>query len=238
MKQHLCRVVDTRILWADVQWFAFDTPELAMRPGQFALVRDPVSYDPYLRRTAWFYHGAEARVELTMRADDPLVRRTHVGDALDLLAPLGRPIEFASTAQHLLLLGASHRVAPLIAVAAHAVAQNRAVTLSMSGEAFPAHLLPPEVEYRSEETPSAELFAWADAIVASGPEDGYRRIAEMARATRYRLEPGFLRVLVDIPMPCGTGACCACAVPLGGQSVRWACTDGPVFDWLELERAR
>ncbi len=244
MKQYSCRVVDTRILWGDVQLLVFDAPDLAMRPGQFALIRDRGSFDPYLRRTAWFYRQGDARqadsarVEFTAPVHDPLVQRTGPNTVLDVLAPLGRAIEFEQDARHILLLGESRRVAPLIPLAVSAVEENRAVTLLTGGEPFPAHLLPPEVEYRAENAPDAELMAWADAVVAAGSDEWYRSIGEMARATRYRLEPGFVRVLVDVPMPCGTGACCACAVSLAGRRVGWACIDGPVFDWLELERAR
>lgn len=244
MKQLLCRVVENHTLWADIQLLALDAPELDMRPGQFALVRDPVSFDPYLRRTAWFYrrdngaHTEDTRVAFTLPTRDPLVQRTHVGDVMDVLAPLGRQIDFEASAQHILLLGEGYRVAPLLAVAESAVKQNRAVTLLTRGDPFAAHLLPPEVEYRAEEAPNAELIAWADTVIASGSDDWYRLIGETVRATRYRLEPGFLRVIVDLPMPCGIGACGACAVSSASRRVRWACTDGPIFDWVELERAR
>jgi len=248
LKQHLCRVADNHTLWADVQLLALHAPELArtLRPGQFALARDPTTLDPYLRRTLWLYHIEGARVAFTLPARDPLVVRARVGDTLDLLAPLGRAIEFDSNARHVLLIGEGTRVAPLIAIAHDAIAQGRAVVLvthtpslphSAGQGAWPAHLLSPEIEYRTGDGLDAELIAWADAIVASGSAQLYRALADAVRAARYRLEPGFARVLMDLPMPCGTGACYACAVETS-RGVKLTCADGPSFDLIEFANQR
>ena len=50
-----------------------------------------------------------------------------------------------------------------------------------------------------------------------------------------RVGPGkhFAQALVVPPMACGVGACQGCAVQVE-RGVRLACTDGPVFDLLEL----
>ena len=244
MKQYLCRVAENRILWSDTQLISFDNPELAalMRPGQFALVRDPASFDPYLRRTAWLYQTNSERLTLTLPAHDSLVARTRVGDTLDLLAPLGRAVEFDTSARHVLLIGEAARIAPLIAIAQHAIAQSRSVVLATrpvsAEQAFPAHLLSPEIEYYNEGNLfDAKLIVWADMIVASGSEELYRALADSVRAARYRLEAGFAQVLVDMPMPCGTGACYACAIETA-RGIRLACTDGPLFDLAEFMRVR
>ncbi|MBI5649610.1 MAG: hypothetical protein HZC40_04065 [Chloroflexi bacterium] len=239
MKQYLGRVSENKLLWADAQQISFDAPDLAraMRPGQFALVRDPASFDPYLRRVAWLYALDGARVLFTLSARDPLVARTRVGDELDLLAPFGRAIELDPNARRIVLLGEGARVARLIALAHHASAQGREVVLAHStrDEMFPAHLLAPEIELRADAT-DAELLTWADAIVASGSHDYYRALADAVRATRYRSEPGFARVLIEVAMPCGTGACYACALDTV-RGIRRPCVDGPLFDLTQLEFA-
>jgi dihydroorotate dehydrogenase electron transfer subunit len=241
LKQISCRVSDNRILWGDVQLLTCAAPELAraLRPGQFALARDATTFDPYLRRTLWLYHIEGNQVAFTLAANDPLARRARAGDELDLLAPLGHAIEFASSARHILLIGEDTRIAQLIASAHAAVAQGREVVLVSSSTLnnFPVHLLSPEIEYRSEEGLNSEVIAWADSIIASGSAEFYRALAGAIRATRYRLEPGFARVLVDLPMPCGTGACCACAVDTA-RGIRLACVDGPAFDLAEFENRR
>ncbi len=221
-----------------------DAPDLApaMRPGQFALLRDPTTFDPYLRRTAWLHRIDGTRVAITLLANDPLAQRARAGDTLDVLAPLGRAVEFDASARHILLVGESARVATLIAVAENAIRQQREVVLiaraASSGEAFPAHLLPPEIEYRTDsDALGAELVTWADAVVASGSEKLYRALADAIRAARYRIEPGFACGLIDLPMPCGTGECYACAVETR-HGIQRACVDGPWFDLAQFEQRR
>ncbi len=243
MKQYPCRVVENVRLWADVQQMTFDAPELAltMRPGQFALIRDPRSLDPYLRRRALFYSSERGIVTLTLSSADPIVARTREGDLLDVLAPLGRAVEWPDGAQHILFIGEGAKVVPLVGMAHRAVQQGKAVVLSMltatDREVLPAHLLPPEVEYQTGGVLNAELVSWSDAMFASGSAELYQSLGDIVRAMRYRLEQGFLHVLVDLAMPCGTGGCYACAVETA-RGIRLACTDGPVFDWMELENRR
>jgi dihydroorotate dehydrogenase electron transfer subunit len=241
MKQRLCRITEKRPLWSDVQLLTLDAPELAgaMRPGQFARLRDPLTFDPYLRRTAWFYRVDGARVALTLAARDPLAARARVGDSLDVLAPLGRVVELDASARHLLLIGEGAPIAPLLAMADLAVEQQREVVLvNRAAEDFPAHLLAPEIEYRTD--PGAlgnELILWADVIIASGSDEMYHTLADTVRAARFHIEPGQVRVLIDVPMPCGTGDCYACAVDTR-RGVRLACIDGPLFDLSELGNRR
>jgi len=50
-----------------------------------------------------------------------------------------------------------------------------------------------------------------------------------------RVGPGtrFAQALVVPPMACGVGACQGCGVEVT-RGTKLACTDGPVFDLLEL----
>ncbi len=243
MKQHLCRVVGNSRLSTDVQQMTFESAELAsiMQPGQFALVRDPRSYDPYLRRTGWFYAGNGTFLILNLPSSDPIAARARDGDILDLLAPLGRPVEWPDSSRHILLVGEGSLILPLVAMARRAVQENRSVVLSViaTGEqkVLPAHLLPPEVEYQTGAVVNAELIRWADALVAIGSDETYHRLADQIYSVRLGLVRGFMQALVDLPMPCGTGECHACAVGTS-RGMRLACTEGPVFDWTELETRR
>ena len=240
MKQVLCRITDNRTLWSDVQLITFDAPELAraMRPGQFALARDPSTLDPYLRRTLWLYRIDGERVAFTLSSHDALAMRVRVGDILDLLAPLGRAIDFQANTQHVLLIGGGTHIAPLIAIAHDAVAQGRAVVVvsyeTSVEKSLPIHLLSPEIEYRAQAGLDLELLGWADAVVASGSMGLYRTIADAIIAARYRLEAGFARVLIDLPMPCGIGACYACGVDTT-RGVQLTCTHGAWFDLADFE---
>ncbi len=223
---------------------AFNSPALAhtMRPGQFALARDATLRDPYLRRVLSLYQITDHRVAFTLPATDPLAHRARVGDELDLLAPLGHAIEFNVNTQHIVLIGADPHLAPLIAIAQDAITHGHAVVLvthtTTAPYIFPAHLLAPEIEYRAEgNTFDPELIAWADAIVASGNNELYRTLANAIRDVRYRLEENFARVIATLPMPCGVGACGACAVDTI-HGVRFACVDGLSFDLVEYENRR
>lgn len=209
-----------------------------MRPGQFALARDATTFDPYLRRTVWLYSINGNRVAFTLAAHDPLAIRARASDTIDLLAPMGHAIEFGANAKRVLFIGEGTRTIQLIASAHAAIAHDREVVLACIATAdFPIHLLSPEIEYHSEEGVNAELIAWADAIIASGSSDLYRMLADTIRTTRYRLEPGFARVFIDIALPCGTGACCACSVDTT-RGVKFACVDGPIFDLFDFENRR
>lgn len=238
MKQLMCSLVESRALWSDVHLLVFETSELAnsMRPGQFALVRDPNSFDPYLRRVAWLYARENARVTLAMDMRDPLVMRARVDDVLDVLAPLGRAIEFDANARRIALLGDDSRIVRLVALAHEALARGcEVVIVHRAAENFPAHLLAPEIEFRTDADALDQVIAWADAVVMCGSELLRHALADAVRAVRYRLNPGFARVLVDVVMPCGTGVCYACAQETA-HGLKRACVDGPAFDLLEFEK--
>jgi dihydroorotate dehydrogenase electron transfer subunit len=234
MKQSLYRVTESTRLWSNTQVLTIDAPALArsMQAGQFALLRNPNSFDPYLRRTAWLHRKETERVTFTLLADDLLTRQLRAGEEVDVLAPLGNAIQFDANTKHVLAIGEGDRIAPLLFIAETAIRQGREVVLmhrTTSGEnIFPAYLLAPEIEYRTDEA-NVELIVWADALMLSGSEEFYRALAEAIRAARYRLEYGFARALIDMPMPCGTGECFACAVDTR-RGVERACVDGPWFD--------
>jgi NAD(P)H-flavin reductase len=58
-------------------------------------------------------------------------------------------------------------------------------------------------------------------------------MAEVVREVRIKPVKRFAQALIVPPMICGVGACQGCAVAVAG-GFRLACTDGPVFDLLEL----
>ncbi len=240
MKQQAYRVIGNTSLWADVQCVTLDAPDLApaMRPGQFALLRDPRSFDPYLRRTAWFYGTRRGALGLTLPSADPLAVHAREGDRIDVLAPLGQAVDWPERARHVLVVGEGVHAAPLISAAHDAVHRGNSVVFSLTAnndrDVLPAHLLPPEVEYQTGAAVNRELLAWADVLVASGSMPLYQQLGDETRAVRMRLERGFMHVLVELPMPCGTGDCWACAVETA-RGIKRACTDGPMFDWMDLK---
>ena len=253
MKQHICKLVENRNLWDHVPLLVFEAPELArmIQPGQFVLVRDPSTFDPYLRQTAWLYRVEGDRLSLVLSSGNSLSGRVSPGHLLDLLGPAGRTAEFVKSARHVLLIGEDEQIAPLVAMA-HAALESlerSVVLLNRSRQAagaetgpLPAYLLSPEIEYRVVPTTQSlpeilgpDLIAWADQIVASGSPELYAAVGQAVRTARFRLEPGWVHVLMDLPMPCGVGTCYACAVGTA-HGPKLACVDGPWFDWVDLER--
>jgi dihydroorotate dehydrogenase electron transfer subunit len=240
VKDYACRLIEKRTLWSDWELLAFDAPDVAhaMRPGQLALMRDAACLDPYLRRRIWLYAIEEDRPAFVLPSDDPLATRARVGDWLDLLAPVGTAIEFEPTARHVLLVGEGNAIVRLIALAHSAIKQGREVVLVSQGTtSFPAHLLSPEIEYRSDYAVDGELITWADAIVASGPDELVPALANAIKSTRYTIKHGLARVIRDAPMLCGHGLCYACAVETT-RGIHRACTDGPAFDLTMLDLRR
>jgi len=83
-----------------------------------------------------------------------------------------------------------------------------------------------------------DLVRWADCVCIAGDVVTYPALAEIVREARM-LPPlaeggrGRGQALVVPPMACGVGACQGCGVEVV-RGVKLACTDGPVFDLLEL----
>jgi dihydroorotate dehydrogenase electron transfer subunit len=123
---------------------------------------------------------------------------------------------------------------------------------------YPIHLLPPSLEVKIAtgdgqvgHTGSVldllpDMVPWADCICIAADPEMYPAMADTVlrasgpgglapyRAQRpHRFAGKQIDALVVPPMPCGVGACQACAVS-NRRAPKLACTDGPVFDLLRL----
>lgn len=96
-----------------------------------------------------------------------------------------------------------------------------------------------------------DLVRWADCVCIAADVAAYAALAETVREVRVNPASRFAQALVAPPdafrcadafpcanaflcaMACGVGACQGCAVQVAG-GIKLACTDGPVFDLLEL----
>jgi dihydroorotate dehydrogenase electron transfer subunit len=129
--------------------------------------------------------------------------RLRVGDAIDLLGPLGRPFEVDSRSQHLLLVAGGLGMAGVRMLADEAIRAGRQVTLlfgaASAREVYPSNLLPDEVEYVvatddgsvghhgyvTQLVPAYE--GWADQAFACGPAPMLAALAHLAGGRRQRL---------------------------------------------------
>jgi dihydroorotate dehydrogenase electron transfer subunit len=180
------------------------------------------------------------------------------GDDVNLIGPLGRGFEMPTTACRLLLVASTAYLPVLLPLARQKPGFSEkpdfytALLLSATtaAELYPIRLLPPALEVHVVTTDGSaghqgstldlfpDLVRWADCVCIAPlhPQDPttYPAMAEIVRDVRVEPGRGFAQALVVPPMACGVGACQGCAVPVA-RGTKLACTDGPVFDLLELQ---
>ncbi|RME56109.1 MAG: hypothetical protein D6790_15225, partial [Caldilineae bacterium] len=93
--------------------------------------------------------------------------------------------------------------------------------------AVEVHAAKDEEEWRQA---IADQLLWADRVCADVPRRDYLLLSELVRQARFRVEEGYVQVLVRTDLVCGTGACLACVIPTASGGLTRACVHGPVFD--------
>jgi dihydroorotate dehydrogenase electron transfer subunit len=167
------------------------------------------------------------------------------GASVNLIGPLGQGFQVPETTRQLLLVADAPHLPALLPL----TRQDRAISLLLSAPIaaalYPISLLPLALEVHLVTADGSaghhgsplDLFPglarWADCICVAAHPTVYPALAKIVREVR--IEPGrhFAQALVAPPMICGVGACQGCAVEVG-RDTKLACTDGPVFDLLEL----
>ena len=222
----------------------------AAQPGQFVMALRREGYDPYLRVAVPLHKIGAETVALLLDERDaaqrPLAARG-VGERLDLLGPFGQGFALSSGARELLLIAQGLDIAPLVPLAEQAIAEGRRVAvLAATPERehlFPTELLPRDVEYHGLVAGEGwllgcrelctDMLAWADQVCAAGPPALYRDLYQLVAREPVRLRAGFVHCWQPGQIACGMGLCLACAVETR-RGMRRTCTDGPVFDLLDL----
>jgi dihydroorotate dehydrogenase electron transfer subunit len=193
------------------QWLqGYHAPALAAaaRAGQFVHVRPGDWSGLVLRRPFSINTADEASGVITIhfrvigRGTDWFTT-LRVGDAVDMLGPLGRPFEVDPRSRHLLLIAGGLGMAGVRMLADEAIRDGRAVTLlfgaSSARDVYPSTLLPDEVEYVvttddgslgrkglvTELVPAYE--AWADQAFACGPKPMLAALTRLAAGRLARL---------------------------------------------------
>jgi dihydroorotate dehydrogenase electron transfer subunit len=186
--------------------------------------------------------------EMLVPLDHP-VAALQPGPTVNLIGPLGCGFEVDAAARHLLLVAATAHLPPLLPLTQRGLEQERSVTLLLStptaAALYPIQLLPPALEVHIVTTDGSaghggsvldllpDLACWADCVCIADDPATYPALAEIVRQVRVAPGRRFAQALVTPPMVCGVGACQGCAVEMR-RGIRLACTDGPVFDLLEL----
>ncbi len=184
------------------------------------------------------------------------LRQSEPGDTLNLIGPLGRPIDLPAHQRALVIL-TDDRLGPLTLPLLHSMLdQGGRVALVWYSDDEPsaalrAHL-PLAVELRRAATRAEfqkhadDLVRWADRLVATAdcsgaitpgdPAFSVSDLSHLIRNRRYRLESGFADVLVESDLVCGYGACLTCVVPAADGGLTRACLHGPVLPLHTIAR--
>jgi dihydroorotate dehydrogenase electron transfer subunit len=193
------------------QWLqAYHAPELASgsRAGQFVHAR-PGDFSGMILRRPFSLNTTDPATGIVTihfrvigRGTDWFTR-LRVGDAIDLLGPLGRPFEVDSRSRNLLLVAGGLGMAGVRMLADEAIQAGRKVTLlfgaASAREVYPSNLLPDEVEYIVATDDGSlghhgyvtelvrDYEAWADQAFACGPAPMLAALARLATGRQERL---------------------------------------------------
>jgi len=211
----------------------FDS-DLIPAPGQFLLARLIPAFDPYLRRPLFPTQIADSGFAVVFSPTDPALNTLAPGAKIDLIGPVGAATPDFPFRTRVLLV-ADPDPSALLPFAARVVAQGGTATLLLSTH-YPLDALDPEIELRIGDLPTlaAEFAPSADLVFICAGRALHRPIHRRLTEARSFVSREYARALVTCPMPCGTGACGACAVKTI-HGWKMACVDGPFFSLTELD---
>jgi dihydroorotate dehydrogenase electron transfer subunit len=227
VRQTSARVTQLEIVGSHVR--VHFTSDLTLVPGQLALARLTGGYDPYLLHPLRPSAISQTGFGVDFPNSHPALRSLNPADTIEVIGPVGNGVAVSSSRPHLLLIADSDP-APLLPFAHQALARGGEATLLLA-RPYPLDALDPEIELRV-----GDLLRLA-AEYASSPADHvfihtdpalHQPLRQVLAEARAFVPPDYARVLMNRPMPCGLGACNACAVKTI-HGWEWACTDGPFF---------
>lgn len=208
-------------------------------PGAFVLAElgEPV-------RTPLFPAAIEAEGFAVMVPPGHPLTRLLPGTDVDLLGPFGRGFRLERATR--LLLVAEAAWLPLLLPLLEAAPEVALVVEAPTRARLPApERFPPAVELHlltvdgstgpaaTLETVLPELVRWAERVLLACDPARYPALARLVQEVRLVPAVDFAQALIQVAMPCGVGACDVCYVETR-YGDRHACTDGPVFDLLDL----
>lgn len=207
--------------------------DLIPAPGQLVLAGLVATADPYLRLPFFPSALSQTGFAVDLAASHPALRFLAPGSTVDLIGPVGvRVGDFPARSR--LLLIADSDPAILLPFASQAIVNGGTATLLLA-RPYPLDALDPEIEIRVGDLLSltAEFAAADRVLIHTGPALHQPLRQKLAEARAF-VPLDYAYAFVERSLPCGLGACGACAVKTG-RGWKWACLDGPFFSLAELE---
>jgi hypothetical protein len=143
------------------------------------------------------------------------------GQSVDILGPLGNSFAPPREARNWFLLSLGHHPERLRPLLASGVEQSASVAFWSNRQIPP---LPADVE---RPVAPVDALAWADFIAIELPGLGWPEDYLSLRTQLMDRRTAHIQALVDVPTPCGLGACQACAIPQRGKWI-FGCQSGLV----------
>ncbi len=230
-------------------------PEL-FRPGSVLAVDVGGPLSDRVLRATYPIHRVRATgayggtVELVLTPTDPAsewLAAAPAGTVLDVVGPLGRPFALPKEPVTCVLVGEGAASAPLFSLAERLRERDCAVHMLLGGSteahlfgALEARRATRGVTVTTEDgsvgiagtvadvLPDLLTRTGAAVVYAAAP---LKRLHAVARAAEQH--GAWSQTLLDLPLPCGTGLCHGCTLPVVGEDgvtrMARACVDGPVF---------
>lgn len=219
-------------------------------PGQFVNVKCSTTMDPLLRRPFSLNRinredGTIGLLYKVVGRGTELMSQLRVGDAIQVLGPLGRGFTWTEGLGHALLIAGGIGVAPLYPLAQSLVANGAKVTCLFGARC-------------SQDLADRDELAALGVIVSCCTEDGScdtkGLVTDLMRGTSDKFDCAFacgpnpmlaalkelcsdirlpLQVSLEQIMACGLGVCLGCTCEKENETGYWhVCSDGPVL-WAE-----
>ena len=256
---HRAMVLELEEVAQELFLLRLDAPELAAvsEPGQFVMVQITTSLaraiPTFFLRRPLALHGidrAAGSVSLLFQAHGGGTRnlsKTRVGSPIDLLGPLGLPVELPQAGATVVFVAGGLGIASLTALMDEGALRDWRMVLLVGARnawrLYPSRLLPSGVtEITSTDDGSAgarspvthlliDAQTGVDQVIACGPTPMLRALARM-RSDGTLTAP--TTVLLESRMGCGFGICQGCAVATAGGA-ELVCTEGPEFDLDQIQ---
>jgi len=228
-------------------------------PGQFFMIKGWNGTDPLLRRPISASDADGENLHFIVRIRGEGTRRIaclRKEDTISLLGPLGRGFAIQEGADRHVMVAGGVGIAPfpLLARALRGEVSEDVVEL-LYGERGSGHLIDTDVlglqgiriALATEDGSAGRhglvtqllrerLREWRDsrpaAVYACGPQAMLREVRSIVESLG-----GLLQVSLESVMGCGLGSCMGCVVRVKGRGEEVysrVCTEGPVFDGLEV----